>query len=764
MACCLLILLWVQDEVETDRLHENVDQIYLVGSLTKYGIERSYSWNTPAAIGPALKADFPEVVKFSRFNNSGSVIVGNGENSFFENCLTVDPDFIDMFSFTILGGNKSKLLDDPFSIVLSETMAAKYFEGVDPIGKVLTINSNLTFTVTGIIEDAPKSSSIQYSCLIPFIALEKIWNSPDYSKAWGNWNLKTYVQIHPGSIVADLDEKIRMRLSEGTNNPDDRIFLSSFARMHLYGFRGYGGRIGLVIILVMIAMMIMGIACLNFMNLSTARSAMRAKEVGLRKVTGAFSSDIMKQFYVESFLFAFISLLISLALVEVLMPSFNAISGKSLQFSFSARPELLFSVIGIIIVTGLFAGSYPAFFMSRFNPVKIFSNLPGTGHRKKGFRRGFVIWQFTLSIILAITTLTLYKQIDHMKTMDLGIVHSDIAYIYMNGELKEQSETLKHEILMHPGVKSASLASRLPTGIYTNGSGWRWEGRAPGVDPLVTYYAVDPDFLNTMQAEVVRGEFYSDKHAGGTSLTHGGVVINEKMAQIIGKDNPVGTQISNYGNPYTVIGVVKNFNFKPASQRIGPLLLFHQAFSTSNPNRYQYLLVKLQPDFSGETLADLDAICNLVSPGYPASVTLLHDAYNSLYSSMNKSASIIKYGASFMIFVSCLGLFGLAAFVAEQRTKEIGIRKILGASINSIYKLLCKDMLIPVVIANAIAWVVSFLLLNTWLEAKFAFNTSIGIMPFLIAGLVSLGIAFIAISIHLIRAAASRPIDAVRHE
>jgi ABC-type antimicrobial peptide transport system permease subunit len=764
ITCCVLIMLWVGHERSFDQFHANGDDLHLVAAWTYYGSQRDLTSNTPPALAAALVEDYPEIVAATRFNAIGSLSLRYEDKAFIERCHAADASFLEMFTYPLIKGDAGSALSEPHSILMTEKGATKYFGEEDPLGQVIEVDGKYQFTVTGILAELPDNTSMRFEFLIPFPTLAEIWNSPGYPYGWTNWNLFTYVQLQPGASVEDVEKKIAGRITQG--NPEDKseIFLAPYNDLYMHGFGPVAGRFAVVVLISLLALFILLIACLNFMNIATARSVSRAREVGLRKVVGAQKRDLVAQFYGESFLLSFVSLVLALVLMELLLPLFNNIVGKQLSFEIIGNPKMVFALIGVATVTALIAGSYPSLYMSSFRPARIFTGMIASGPKRAYFIKGFVVFQFAVSIVLLVATFVIQKQLNYVQNRDLGFERTDLVYVQLKGGLKDHYETMKQEWLKHPDVLHVSVTSKVPTGVYDNGSGWEWDGRPAGTDPLVTYFGADSDFPETFQVGMVAGSYFSIDAPGRTSATSGEVLVNKRFAEIIGVENPVGMRLSNYGYNYTIIGVIENFSFKPSYWRVGPLLVYQSGFSESNPNRYNYMFARLAPGDPEPGLEHISGICKTFNEGFPTSIRFLEDDYGRMYDGEKRFSVIIRYAAVLMIFVACLGLFGLAAFTAEQRTREIGVRKVLGASSTGIVRLLCWQILVPVLIANVAAWATSYLFLSSWLTVRFAYRATIGWQPLILASVITLSVALISVGYNALRAALTNPADSLRHE
>jgi ABC-type antimicrobial peptide transport system permease subunit len=720
--------------------------------------------STAPALASALVEEYPDIVRASRFNGTGTVALNHEDKLFYETGHAVDPDFLEMFSFKLTEGDFRAALSEPHSIVLTEDLAQKYFPEENPLGKTVTVDGRYPYTVTGVAQNVPRNSTIQFNFLIPFMALEELWNDPGYPSSWTNWNTRMYVQLRKGAFHKEVSSKIADRLHKSNVDANVVLFLQPYTRLHLHGLGVVGGGIVLVILFTIIALFILAIACMNFMNLATARSARRGREIGMRKVAGATRGDIIIQFYGESLVMSFASLIVAVALVELLLPIFNGLVGKELTADFVSNPILGFGLIGVTVLTGIVAGSYPALYMSLFQPAKIVKGGLGPDSRSSRFRKTLVVLQFTLSVILIAAASIIFKQVDFMRSVDLGFDKEHLVYFHIKEGIRDHCEAAKLKLLQDPGILHVSPTSRSPLGVYTNGSGWEWEGRNPEVDPLITYFFSDVDFIETFHVDMALGQFYLKDHAGGSSSHFGEVVINETLARMLGINDAVGARLSNYGYDYTVIGVIKDFNFKPLHREIEPMILFHKTNKhLTLPNRYNYMFVRIRPDDVPRTLAHIEDVYKEFNPDFPFTYYFFDEAHDRLHARSQRAGLIIRYAAALAIMISCLGLFGLAAYSTEQRTKEIGIRKVLGASTSGIVGLLSREFLMQIIIANIIGGVIVYIFMTSWLR-DFAYRTSIGWQPFVLACILTICVAFLSVSFHAIRAACANPVEALRHE
>jgi len=764
IACCILIFLWVQDEFSYDKFHDNGDNLYLVGTHQRLGSRTATSSGTPPALGPAFKEEYPEIVNSARFcNGPHALIFAYGEKRFRELTEAVDSSLLEMFTFPLIQGNPESALKEPYSLVMTERMAQKYFKTDDALGKIIRVENKHDFKVTGVLKNLPRNSLLQFDFLIPIQFLEEHWNAPNHLDTWYNFSFTTFVQLNENASLEEVSQKIAGRIKQGYPKDDATPFLRSYTKLYLHGLAG-GGRIVRVRMLSLIAIFVLLIACINFMNLTTARAGNRAKEIGMRKVTGALRRDIIKQFFGESLLMAFISLVLAVGVVLLLLPVFSTLTGKELVLDLSHNLALTLGLLGVTLLTGLIAGSYPALFMSSFQPVKIMKDASGIGSKSSLFRKILVVLQFAISVTLIIRTLVVYKQLEYMRTSDLGFNREHLVYIPVNGALKQHYEAAKQELLQIPGITHASLTSRTPLSFGSSGSGWDWEGKGADLDPMVRYFCCDYDFIDTFKMQMVQGRFYTTELTPAPSPQSLQLVINEEFARIIGKENPVGMRLSRGPYNATIIGVIKDFNYWPLYYRSGPLVIFYKTYNPAPDHHYyRYIFVRIRPDNIPQTISNIKEVYTKFNPEFPFTYRFLDDDYDRLYRSEEQAGAILRNFAVLAVLISCLGLFGLASFLAEQRTKEIGIRKVLGSSVHGIIVLLSKQFLKWVAVANIIALPIAWYSSYAWLQ-NYPYRTGTGVWIFILTACMTLVIALVTVSYQSIKAARANPIDSLRYE
>ncbi len=759
LTCSILILLWVLNELSFDNFHENSDTLYIVGTKMTLPNRTYTGTGTPPAFGPALKVEYPEVVNSARLQNgSNRLAVMYKDKVFTESVRFGDFSFLEMFSFPLITGNVVSSQNNPEAIYLSESIAEKYFGDEDPLGRVLTIDRQYDFKVAGVMKNFPQNSVVRFDILAPLETIESMYNNPNGTRTWSNLSFITLAQVRENTDIEDFNTKINGRIITGNGGEEDvRPFLAKYTDIYLYGITGEGGNIGRIILFAIVAVFILSLACINFMNLSTARATTRAKEVGMRKVVGARRSNLITQFLGESLIFSFISFCISIGMVYFALPYFTDLAQSDLTIGSVFNIPVFTGLLMIVFLTGIVSGSYPAFFLAAFRPVKVIKGIPGVGNASSLFRKSLVVLQFFISIGLIICTLVVSNQLAFVGGRDLGYDKDNMIYLPVKGELKNQYFAAREELERIPGVLYVTSTQTTVTGVYWNGHNWDWEGKDENVDPMITYLFTDQNFAESFNINIEQGRFFQSEFENGEKDSQN-VIINEAFAGLIGKETVVGSRIFNGdGTPYNVIGVIKDFNFKSLYNQIEPIVLFY------SPRRFNQMYIRINSENVDDTISRIESVFKTFNPEFPFEYRFLDERIELMYSGEKRFGNIFKSFALLAVIISCLGLFGLASFMTSQRTKEIGIRKVLGASVTGVIILLSREFAKWVVIANVIAWPVAGYYMNQWLE-NFAYRTSIGINTYLIAGGVALIVAVLTISYQAIKAAVSRPVDSLRYE
>lgn len=772
MACAFLILLWVQDEYGFNRFHRNAKTLYRL-EQTQSGPQGGFHVAAmPYPMGPALKAEIPEVQDAARWAFPGTMLVRYGEKTFFEEQIrAVDPSLLKMFTFPLVSGNADEALNQPRSIVISTEAAKKYFGSENPIGKTLLINNQYPFAVTGVLARLPAGSSLRFDMLVPFDFVKELGQ---YADTWGYNEILTWVQLREKSDVAAVDKKITALFRDKSDqefsikNPGQqkptKIYAPEFSLMPLtdirlyarFGFNQLVGTAQYVYMFSLIALFVLLIASINFMNLATARSANRAKEVGLRKVMGARRGQLAWQFYGESMLTTFAAAVLSLLMVFVLLPAFNELSGKEIGGAALINARFVLGAFIIALLTGLVSGSYPALFLSAFHPIRVLSGTLKAGTRGARFRQVLVVTQFTLSIALLIGTGVVYRQLDFMQHKALGYDSDRLIQLPLRGDTSKSYPALKTELLRDSRVLSVTAVHQEPTYISSNGWGASWDGKDPNLQVLVSVAVVDFDYPETMKIQMAAGRSFSRDYATDKGQAF---LINEEMAKVMGMQpvQAVGKRLNYAGVDGPIVGVMKNFHYQPIENAIEPLAVL------VTPDQTQFAVVRLHGGDINSSMAWVKSAWQKVNPLYPFEYAFLKDMVGKNNQTSERLGTILKYFAAMAILVGCMGLFGLASFTAEQRTKEIGVRKVLGASAGAIVLLLSREYAKWVIMANLLAWPLGYYFMKRWLQG-FAYRADLTIWLFVLAGAGALAVALVTVCYQAISAAFSNPVESLRYE
>jgi putative ABC transport system permease protein len=758
LASSILILLWVQNELSYDKFHKNANQIYRVTS--EFGDSKSAANSAGMPFG--LMAEMPVVKNAVRLGQSLDVLLETGNKKFEEKrVFYADASFMDVFSYPLIKGDRATALKQVDAILITQEMATKYFGNENPIGKILRKDNQENVVVTGVLANIPANSDLQFDFIVPMASLAKTFSDLK-NNLWSNFNFLDYIQLDKSfdpsaSNLSRLEKQIDQIFHK--HSPDTKALfqLQPLTKIHLAPERlgdlpGHGNA-QYVNIFFIIAILILIVACINFMNLATARSARRAKEIGLRKVAGAVRSQLILQFLSESVFISFLSLLLAIVVVNLFLPVFNELANRKLAIDLW-DVKLWLSLFGIALLTGLISGSYPALFLSGFNPVKVLKgNIKSMGGNLL-FRNTLVVVQFMVSIILLVGTVVIYNQLKFIQNRNPGFEKANLLYISMTGDIWGKQQAFKNELSQNPLTSNFAVTSDLPTNL----GGWtlsvNWDGKDPHSQRSFPVMAVNEDFTHTFGVKMLSGRSFSREFKADSS----NYMINEKMAQVMGlnANTAVGKPLTLWGNKGTIVGVVKDFNFKPIQQAIEPLVMPFNKMGG-------FVVVRTLPGKTQATVQALAKISQELNPAYPFQFDFLDQELSKLYKGEQQMGNIFNLFAILGIFVSCLGLYGLSAFMAEQRTKEIGVRKVLGASVFNLVYLLSSGITRLILIAIVIAIPLSWYAVNSWL-AGFAYHTNVSWMVFLIASLAALGIAWLTVSYESVKAAIVNPIKSLRTE
>lgn len=758
MATTILILLWVSDEISFDRFHAFSRDLYRITvevSDVKVAL-------TPAPLAQALRAEIPEAVNVTQIGASTRLFTLADKNFEEKRIFFADTFFLKMFDFPLVKGDARAALSQPDGLLMTEDMASKYFGNSDPVGKVIQVDKTHSFTVKGILRNIPKNSHLQFDFLLPMVFLER---DSEFRKYYG-WdsysNIYTYIQIRPdvatgSEALRQIADRVNKMYSRHELDMKATFILQPLADIHLKSgtlmadVAGHGD-IQYVRIFSLVSVFILMIACTNFVNLATARAVRRSREVGMRKVLGAYKRQLIGQFMGETLITSTIGLLVSIALVFLSLPAFNEIMGKDL--SVMPEPRIVGGMIVIVIVTAALAGSYPAFYLSSFHPVQSLKGTFKTGPKGIWLRNGLVIFQFVVTIVLIVGTITVYRQVQFIRRQNLGFDRENLLYVPMKADLFSRYQTLRSELEGSKVVKAFTVTSDLPANLNSATYDVEWDGKMANEQIVFPLAAVDENFLKIMEINLVAGRNFSIEFTADTS----NYIINEKTLRVMNLDplEAIGKKISVNGRQGTIIGVVQNFHFKPLQQVIEPLIMQLNTFGG-------FVVVRTKPQDMKATLSELENIFDKLIPDYPFEYRFLDEDFEMLYLTENRISTFSIVFAVLAIFIACLGLFGLSTLMTEKRVKEIAVRKVVGASVGSIMVLLSNDfvrlLLVAILLATPLAWYV----MDRWLE-NYAYRVPGNAWPFIAAGMTALFTALIATGSQTFKAARTNPVKSLRAE
>ena len=761
MTCCLLIFLYVQHELSYDTFHTKKDRIYRVVTDIKTPTETLNIWSTSAPMVAYMKADFPEVEAMVRFDDAG-LLIQRGEQTFQEDkSMFVDSAFFRVFDFLLLQGNPNTALVAPFSIVLTEDAAQRYFGDEDPLGQRLRMEGEHDLTVTGVMQNVPENSNFTFDILLSLSTrLEKLY--PDRAEQWDSFGYGSYVLLAEGANPSTLESKLPAFLNNYVSEEDRdayTLFLEPLTDVY-FSDRGapQTGSLTNVKIFSIIAAFILLIAGINFTNLATARASERAKEVGIRKVAGAVRGQLISQFLCESLLLSLLAFALALLAGELLLPAFNQLSGKMVATSILYHSYYLPLFLGVALLVGLLAGLYPALVLSGFRSVSILKGRFSSSRRGVVLRQALVVAQFAISIMLIAGTAVVYTQLDYMRNQALGFKQDQMLVIDFRYDdaVQEKIETFKQQLGNHPEVLSISASSSVP-GQGNNGAFTEIENPAGDMQASnVNLFYVDHDFLGQYEMPLAAGRAFSRDFATDTAA----LIVNEALVKSYGYASPeeiIGQRFSQWGVEGEIVGVVKDYHFRSLQQAIEPMTV------RLEPTRVRFLSLNVTPNDIPRTVAALQQQWQTLAPQRPFNYFFLDQSFDEQYRAEARFGELFIYFAGLAIFTACLGLFGLISYTIVQRTQEIGIRKVLGASESSIVRLLSKDFLVLVLVAFVIASPVAWYALDQWL-ADFAYRVAMPWWIFALAGLLATVIAMLTVSVQSVRAATANPVDSLRSE
>ncbi|MFC1564229.1 ABC transporter permease [candidate division KSB1 bacterium] len=764
LASFIILSLYVQDELGYDRFHENADRIYRVG------VERPWMYMgknremlTSAPLAGALKNDFPEVENAVRINKSGGFLITNGDNSFFEQAVYwCDPDIFSIFTFPLLKGNPENVLNDPYSMVISEDMAEKYFGDEDPVGKVLSIKqSNIRstqFTITGVFKNIPSNSQIRFDFAAPFDTYGFItgW---DYNR-WQNTTFYTYMLVKDTIEPQEFERKLNDYLPGKNIEFYGKFFLQPLTYAHLHSDAYFDivtpSNIKYVYIFSSIAVFILAIACINYMNLSTARSIKRSKEIGIRKVSGAHRKQIVIQFLCESLLITIVALAVSVLLVSFSLNMLNDLMSKELNFDPFDNTGYFVFLFTVSILVGIFSGTYPALFVSSYKPLAALRGNFRAHLKGKNLRNSLVIVQFSISIVLIISTLVVNNQMDFIKDKDSGYVKENIVTVSVRDRnIRRNLRALKSKLMSNPEIINLSTSLNLPN-YFGSAHPPDWPGRTVDLPFEIYLNHADYNYVDVFGLEIVEGRNFSEDYH---SDANGAFLLNETAVKALNWDNAIGREFSTWGSRSgKVVGIIKDFHLHSVHQKIKPAYIY------LNPDHnISFISIKIRSNDIQGTIEYIGETIKEYSPEYPFEYSFFDEIFNRAYTTEQRTGRIFAVFSVIAILIGCMGLFGLIMFTTEQKTKEIGIRKILGSSVSGIILLLSKEFSKWIIIANIIAWPVGYLFMSSWLQ-NFAYHFELQPGLFILSGTLTFLIACAAIGWQSLKAATVNPVKSLRYE
>jgi putative ABC transport system permease protein len=757
ITCAALIFLWVEDELTYNHYFSNRDNLYKIKDRQTYDGTTFTFDATPGPLAAGIKAEIPGIKNTARTTWGNRILFSIDDKTIYEQGLYVDSSFLTMFHLKFIRGKVSNAFSELYSVVISQTMADRFFKSSDVIGKTLKVNNGQDYVVTGVIEDLPSNVSFKFDWLAPFKIYEEQNN---WLQQWGNNGVLTYVETDPNANIGSINKQLDGYIQTKSSGAIAKMSVYPMNRWRMYDSFVNGkeapGRIKYVNLFSLIAWIILVIACINFMNLATSRSEQRAREVGVRKVLGAGKQKLIAQFINEAMFMSLISALLAIIMIYVILGAFNTLVEKELHLNLSSPVHIL-ALLSIVFLCGLIAGSYPAFYLSSFNPIGVLKGLKlKNGGSAVFIRKGLVIVQFSISVILIISTILIYLQIQYVKDRDLGYSKQHLLFLSLRGDMRQHFDVIKNDLLQTGLVQDASLSNNTVLQLGSNTGDFGWEGKDPSKKILITVEGVTPEYVSTMGMKLKRGrDFYPDVKSDSNNI-----IINESLAKLIGRKDIVGSVIIRDGGnaKYTIVGVINDFVYNNMYQSAAPLVLYSD---TSNVN---FLTVRLKNDANlSTTIPILEGKIKRATPGYPVEFKFVDEQFNQYFKTENLVGKLAGLFAVLAIVISCLGLFGLAAFTAERRTKEIGIRKVLGATVSSLTTLLSKDFLVLVGISCIIAFPVAWWMMQNWLR-DYDYRINISVWVFIAAALLAIFIALITVSFQAIKAALANPVKNLRTE
>ena len=760
MAFAILIGLWIQYETSFDKFHVNRDRVAIVLKNTLFNNQKNTQNSTPLPLYYAMKSEYPEVKHASRMSWNNDFSLAVGDKKYKRQGIHVDPDFLRMFTFPLVKGSVQTALSDPNAIVITEAVAKALFGSADPINKIIKVNNDYNLKVTGVLKDVPVNSSIQFDFLAPFerlMAENQFYR--DNKSNWGNNFLRNVVELREDVSMSDFSAKIKnLNIDRDNTLKDLYLFLHPLAKWNLYNdfknWQNTGGKIQYIRLFGAIGIFVLLIACINFMNLATARSEKRAKEVGIRKAIGSLRSQLITQFLAETLLTSLLAFLLALIIIPLVLPLLNDIGFENIEFQFNNIP-LLLGALGAAVITGLIAGSYPALYLSSFRPVKVLKGLFKQAQSAVVFRKVLVISQFAISVGLIISTVIVFQQIEHAKDRSLGYDTNNLINVSMSSDLAKNFVPLKADLLNTRYFESVAKASSPLTAIYNSWSDFSWTGKDPNAQQVMDVIMTEWDYEKTVGLKFLEGRPFSNDYKSDSNA----VILNETALKMIGYENPIGKTIKNGNQDLKIVGIIEDMLIQDPFKPVNPTVILFNSGAASN-NIY----LRLKPNVPVRTaLATIQPIFEKYNPAYPFEYGFSDEEFARKFRVENQVGKLAAIFAILAIIISCLGLFGLAAFMAERRTKEIGIRKVLGASVINLWSLLSKEFVWLVLAGCLIACPLAYWLMSGWLQG-YDYRITINWWIFFAAGVVAIAIALLTVSSQAIKVAIANPVKSLRTE
>jgi len=775
LAVCLLIVLYVVDELSYDKYNKNADRIYRIDADLYFNNTQFVAAVSPEPMAATLLREYPQMEQMVRLNAQGDILVKKGNQNIQEHhAVFADSTFFKVFTVPMLKGNPATALTQPSSIVIDETTAKKYFNSTDVVGKTLYIDNSTNCKITGVIKDIPRQSHFHFSFIRPLMDSYR-----GNANEWLSNNNQSYILVKPGVTQSVMQAHVNEVVHKYVYKQLESLFHASekdlqqqgnyfhyqlmpLTDIHLHSNKSYeleaNGDVTYVYIFSVIAVFILLIACVNFMNLSTARSSNRAKEVGVRKVAGSSRSHLVSQFLTESVLISFFALLLAIGFSALMLPLFNQLAGKEMHVSTLFSTWLFPVMLSLVLLVGCIAGSYPAFYLSSFQPIEVLKGKIAKGFKSSWLRSSLVVFQFCISIILIIGTIVIYNQLDYIRSRKIGYNRDQVLVLHNTWSLDKQIKTFREELTKIPGVENATVTGNLPTATDFNQNGWFRDATLDAKRAVVlTEFRVDENYVPTLGMQMIQGRNFSRDFLTDSA----GILLNESAVKLLGFKDPLNQMLyrpndSNKADVYHVVGVVKDFNFSSMHDKVGPLVI-------RLADNWGSIAMRVNTKNLSSVITQVQNKWNSFVPGQPFSYTFMDNDFNKIYQAEQRTGKLFITFAVFAIFIACLGLFGLVTYAAEQRTKEIGIRKVLGANISGIVTMLSKDFAKLVLIASLIAFPLAWWAMNKWLQS-FAYRINISWWIFVVAAIAAIVIALITVSFQAIKAAVANPVKSLRTE